>query len=63
MSTEAIEKLAWQEFDSLNGCISRGQAPESYADVLAKFKAHVANLPDDRANFWTAEARRIGVKL
>jgi hypothetical protein len=53
-------KLAWQEFDALNGCVSRGQPPESYQDIIKKLEGHLVSVSEETREYWRAEVRRIG---
>lgn len=54
---------AAQECESLAACVARGQAPASYADIVAKLKGHVDKLPEARKGFWTEQAKALGVTL
>lgn len=53
-------KLAWQEFDSLNGCVSRGQPPASYQDIIQKLEGHLVNVSEETREYWRSEVKRIG---
>lgn len=59
----AIDGLALQELESLAACIARGQAPESYADIIFKLRGHAEKLPPERIAFWTEQASQLGVVL
>jgi hypothetical protein len=59
----AIDGLALQEMESLAACIARGQAPDTYADIVAKLRGHAKKLPPDRVAFWTEQAKQLGVTL
>ena len=59
----AIDGLAAQEMESLAACVSRGQEPSSYADIIDKLRGHVLKLPAERQNFWSEQCAVIGVTL
>jgi hypothetical protein len=60
---QSIDLLAAQECESLAACVSRGQAPESYADIVAKLRGHADKLSDGRRAFWTEQAKALGIDL
>jgi hypothetical protein len=60
---QATEVLLSQEIESLAGCIARGQAPESYQDIVEKVRGHALKLPDDRKAFWADQVLPLGVTL
>jgi hypothetical protein len=59
----AIDGLAAQECESLAACVAREQAPDTYADIVAKLKGHADKLPEDRRAFWTNQCKALGVTL
>lgn len=59
----AIDGLAAQECESLAACISRGQTPDSYADIIAKLRGHAERLPAERRAFWAEQCKALGVSL
>jgi hypothetical protein len=60
---QATDLLAAQECESLASCVSRGQAPESYQDIIAKIRGHLEKLPAERKAYWTAWCQEAGVAL
>lgn len=62
-SETAIDGLVAQEANSLASCISRGQEPDSYADIVDKLRALVEKLPPERREFWANEIAVMGVTL
>lgn len=59
----AIDGLAAQECESLAACVAREQAPDTYADIVAKLKGHADKLPEGRRAYWTEQAKALGVTL
>jgi len=59
----ATEVLISQEIESLAGCVSRNQTPESYIDIVYKLRAHVEKLSDERRVFWSEQVGALGVVL
>ena len=59
----AIDGLAAQEVESLAGCVSRGQHPETYADIIEKIRGHVMKLPAERQAWWSEQVATLGVVL
>ena len=59
----ATDGLAAQECESLASCVARGQAPDTYADIVAKLKGHADNLPLGRKLFWIDQCVALGVTL
>lgn len=62
-ATDATEVLLSQEIESLASCIARGQAPDSYRDIIAKVRGHAEKLPADRREFWAVQMQSLGVTL
>lgn len=60
---QATDLLAAQEVDSLASCIARGQAPDTYQDIVGKVYGHLLKLPSERANFWAEQCRALGIEL
>lgn len=60
---QAADVLAAQECESLAACIARGQAPETYADIIAKLRGHAEKLPEARRAFWSDQCKALGVTL
>lgn len=59
----ATEGLAAQEAESLAACIARGQAPDTYQDIVLKLRGHVEKLPPERRAVWEAQCAPLGVVL
>lgn len=60
---QAIDGLAVQECESLGGCVARGQAPDTYADIVLKLRGHADKLPEERRLYWTEQCKALGVEL
>lgn len=60
---QAFDVLAAQECESLAACIAREQAPDTYADIVAKLKGHADKLSDGRRAFWVEQCKALGVML
>lgn len=60
---QSIDLLAAQECESLAACVARGQAPESYQDIIAKLRGHADKLPAARREFWAEQASHLGLTL
>jgi hypothetical protein len=60
---QSIDLLAAQECESLAACVSRGQAPESYQDIIVKIRGHLERLPAARRTYWTEWCQELGVAL
>lgn len=59
----ATEVLLSQEIESLAGCIARGQAPDTYQDIVDKVRGHATKLPPERREFWAEQVKTLGVVL
>lgn len=59
----ATEGLLSQEIESLAGCISRGQEPDTYQDIIAKVRGHAEKLPAERREFWAEQVKTLGMAL
>lgn len=59
----ATEGLLSQEIESLAGCIARGQAPDTYQDIIEKVRGHVFKLSPERREFWAEQIKTLGVSL
>jgi hypothetical protein len=59
----AIEGLLSQEIESLASCVSRGQDPDSYKDIVEKIRGHAVKLPLERREMWAEQALSLGVTL
>ena len=59
----ATEVLLSQEIESLAGCIARGQAPDTYQDIVEKVRGHASKLPPERREFWAEQVKTLGVVL
>lgn len=59
----ATEVLAAQEIESLASCLARGQAPDTYQDIVVKIRAHVVKLSPARMTVFTEQVLALGVTL
>lgn len=57
------DQLAAQECESLAACVARGQAAETFADIVDKIRGHADKLPADRKTYWTDQCKALGVTL
>lgn len=62
-TSATADALAEQDFNAIETCITRGDAPETYAEIIQRLRGNVAKLGFGRAGFWYRKAKAIGVDL